>query len=287
MKYFDSTINYVKSLFATPRMVEVSIEKLDFPETYKVSDLYPKLPFSENISGSQIGAEILNIGATQQRDDIIYQHCVKGNMPFWMNNFVPITVSDKINTLTYFVAPDVLCVGNGSDFLRVSLNGYTARKIVDAFDCILPTKKMSDQIWTKADLKLMPVGMGASYQMTNIQTLINHHNTIEKQRANRNFVLLAGHKKDIVYTKHLLVDKTRLAIYGWHYPDGHAIQGPRPNSTSHSVLYQDYSSSIRLISQKAILNQQIVNMYDILNNKEYATLISDEGAMDASQMYRG
>jgi hypothetical protein len=145
---------------------------------------------------------------------------------------------------------------------------------------------MSDQIWQNSNLHMMPTGMGASFHMTSTKTMIDHNLVIEKQRAGRNFNIISGHKKDIVYTKHLLIDKTRLAIYGWHYPNGKALQGPNPNSTSHDISYQDYSSSIRLISQKAILNQKIVNLYDLLNDKEYAYLISDEGAMDISKMYK-
>lgn len=287
MDWFKYLILGNKDAITPPRIAETPIEDIVFPDTYKRINL---LSIGERpnglLSGSQFGQTILNIPATQQRDDLIYQQCIMGNIPNWMRQFKAITIEDKGNVLTYFVSPDVLCIGNDTDFLRVSLNGYTAQRIVDFFNCMLPTKKLSDQIWKAANLKMMPVGMGGSFNISSTQTLIDHNNIIEKQRAGRNFNIITGHKKDIVYTKHLLIDKTRLAIYGWHYPDGRALQGPTPNSTSHNVEYQDYSSSIRLVSQTALLNQQVMNLYDILNSKEYAYLISDEGYYNASSIYK-
>jgi len=151
------------------------------------------------------------------------------------------------------------------------------------FSCILPTRRMSNQIWAAADLKLQPVGMGASSEMTSTKVLIEHNTIIENQRAGANFRLLTGHKKDIVICQHLLQDHTRLAIYGWHQLNGTPIQ--QLNSTSHYIGYQDYSSSIRLILQTAILNGNQVNLYDILNS-QYSYLISDEGAFNATTAYR-
>jgi hypothetical protein len=280
-----------KAKVAAPTVAATPISSIVFPQEYQDVSLYHTIPAATNTNllGSQFGQSIINVPATQQRDDMVYQQCAAGNVPGWMRDFKAITVQEKSNTLTYFVSPDVLCIGNGNsddtDFLRVSLNGYTAKRVVDLFGCLLPTKKIADQIWQAADLKLMPQTMGGNYQMITTQTLMDHNSVIEKQRAGRNFNIITGHKKDIVSTNHLLVDRTRLAIYGWFYPTGQAIQGPTPNSASHDVNYQDYSSSIRLVSRQAILNQQAVNLYDVLNSKDYAYLISDEGTMNARAMY--
>lgn len=296
MSFFD----LIKGLFSgnqtstpiIPRYAETVIEPISFPDQYKTLSLYGLPLRPENaLSGSEFFKTIWNLGPTQQRDDLIYQQCVSGNMPNWMQNFKAITVIEKGNTLTYFVSPDVVCVGNDWDFVRISLNGFTAQKLVNQFNCMLPTKKIADQIFLNADLRLMPASMGANFNMITTKTLSDHNTIIEKQRNGRNFTLITGHKKDIVYSKHLLEDRTRLAIYGWFMPNptngklAQAIQGPTPNSTSHDILYQDYSSSIRLISCKAILNNNVVDLHKVLLDKDLAYLISDEGILDVAKMY--
>jgi hypothetical protein len=286
--------NFLKDLFlgkkivtvAQPRLGHTPKEAIVFPETYKPVSLYSNIPERQESSpsGSMFGSSILNLSA-QQRDDAIFAQCMSGNIPNWMRNFKPITVTDNFgNTLTYFVSPDVLCIGNEYDFLRVSLNGYTARRVVDAFGCMLPTRRMSDQIWQHADLKMMPTGMGASYHMASTKTLMDHNAVIEKQRAGRNFNVITGHKKDIIFHSQLLKYIHNICIYGFHYPNGKPIQGAQYEA--HNIWYQDYSHSIRLVSRQAILNNQSVDLMQLLNDKKFAHLISTEGAYDASLIYK-
>lgn len=295
MSIFDA----LKGFFSTPisaplqpKQAETIKKSVEFDATYKPLDFYglPVRP-GNGIPGSEFFKSIWNIGPTQQRDNLILQECLNGNMPGWLRNFKPITVEEKGNKLTYFVAPDVLCVGNDVDYVRVCLNGYTAQTVCNSFNCILPTKKIADQIFLNADLKLMPTSMGANFSMITTKTLYDHNSIIEKQRNGRNFTLITGHKKDIVYSKHLLVDRSRLAIYGWFMPHPtngravQAIQGPTPNATSHDVLYQDYSQSVRLISRTAMLNGQPVDLHKVLLDRDLCYLISDEGPLDVAKMY--
>lgn len=286
--------SFVKNLFLNsklritqPRVLETLRETIEFPDTYKeVIDGFnchtiPNL--SNTISGTEFGRQILNVPAGVIRDKAIYDNCVNGNIPGWMRQFKPITISDNTNTLTYFVSPDVLCVGNDDDFLRVSTDAHTARKITDLFGCMLPTRLISDQIWQASNLKMMPIGLGASFHMSSTQTLIDHNNIIERQRADRNFNIISGHKKDIILFSKLLAYPNNICIYGWHYPMGGVIQ--QAQYIAHSATYQDYSHSIRLVSQKALLNQQVVNLYDILRDKNLCHLISDDGFYDASRIY--
>lgn len=280
--------NFKISTFSLPHIVDDTATKESL--VLEERELGPNISIpartDELIAGSQFINTIINV-LPPLRDQLFLQQCMLGNLPFWMRNFKPIIIQDANNTLIYYVAPDFLCIGNDQDFVRISLGGNAAKKVCDSFGCMLPTKQMSDQIWKVADLKLLPVAMGASYYMGSTTTLLEHNKVIEKKRNNRNFELITGIKKDIVITKSLLLNKTRIAIYGWHYPDtGQAIQGPEPNSTSHSIDYQDYSHGIRLVAQQAFLNGNSVNLYDILNNKSLAYLISHEGAFDARNIYR-
>jgi hypothetical protein len=269
------------------RVPETSKEGIEYPETYKAVSLPHSIPArpAAALTGTQFAAMIISALANQHRDNSILAQCLSGNIPNWMREFKPITVTDNVgNSLTYFVSPDVLCVGTDDDFLRVSLNGYTARKVADAFDCMLPTKRMSDQIWQNANLRMMPTGMGASFQMTSVKTLMNHNAVIEKQRAGRNFNIIAGHKKDIIIHSKLLTYTNNICIYGWHYPDGKPLQGTQ--YMAHDVFYQDYSHSIRLIAKQAVLNGQRIELTELLNNRQYCHLISDEGAYNATTIYK-
>ena len=221
----------------------------------------------------------------QQRDDAVLLECMKGNVPDWMRTFKPITITDNINSLTYYVSPDVMSIGNNDNWLRVSFCGISARRLADACGCFLPTKLMSDQIHQNADLKLLPVGMGGSPQMNSTQVLIDHNSEIERQRAGINFNIISGIKKDIIVHHELLTYIHNICIYGWFNPITNIpIQGAQYEA--HSNLYEDYSQCIRLINQKAILNGSEINLYDILNNPQYSHLISDDGFYDARQIYK-
>ncbi len=56
---------------------------------------------------------------------------------------------------------------------------------------------------------------------------------------------------------------------------------------AHNILYQDYSHSIRLISRRALLNGQNVDLIDVLKNTKYSYLINDElMAYDANSIYK-
>lgn len=235
-------------------------------------------------TGTEIG-QLLRGLMGQPRDDLFVKYVLEGNIPDSVRNMTPITIIDRGNTLQYYVSPDVLSIGSNDDYLRISLNGRSAKKLLDQLNCCLPTKKMCDDIWRSADLRLMPRPMGASKNMMDTPTLVAHNYYINQQIAGRPFQLLTGHKKDTVLHPHLLINRSRIAIYGWFRPDGIALQGPGVQSSAHSWDYQDYSSSIRIVSQNAILNDQPVNLFDILNDDRYSYLISEEGSYDARSIY--
>jgi hypothetical protein len=235
--------------------------------------------------GTEIG-QVLRGLMGQPRDEVFISHILAGNLPDAVRNLVPVTVMANGNTLQYYVSSDVLSVGGSDDYLRISLNGKSAKKMLDQIDCTMPTKKMCDDIWRLADLKLNPRPMGASKNMMDTPTLVGHNLLIDKEIAGRPFTLLTGHKKDTVICKHLLDDRSRTAIYGWFNPStGQAIQGPGVQSSAHSWDYQDYSQAIRLVSRRAQLNNQPIDLYDVLNDPQYSYLISEEGPYNASTIY--
>jgi hypothetical protein len=90
-------------------------------------------------------------------------------------------------------------------------------------------------------------------------------------------LLTAGHKKDLVITNRLWANLGRVAIYGWHRPDGTAIQ---PLSTVHGARYADYSHGARLVSLVAYVDGEARSLIELLENPKFAGALSDEGPIE-------
>lgn len=241
---------------------------------------------ADALGGSEFCNSIMNVGPTQAREDAIFAEYQKGNVPDFVRNPFEVSVTLGTNVLKYLVLPDVLCVGTDSDFVRTPLGPLTAQKVADLYGCILPTKRMADQIWKSADLKLNPDPNGPPYDQTMQTTnrFVFHNDKVQKQLNGRPFTLLSGHKKDVVICKHLTLDASRVAIYGWFFQSGSPIQGLNPSS--HDKYYKDYSHGIRMINRNVTINDNAVDIYDVLKDPNLAALISDEGAFDASKIYK-
>ena len=122
----------------------------------------------------------------------------------------------------------------------------TAQAIADACDGSLITVKISDDIFAKAEVKLPPRPLTKDRDPA--ATFYEHHRIIEEQRGGAALgLLVAGIKKDVVLTNRLRERERRVAIYGWHKPDGKPIQ---PLYVGHSDSHVDYSHGIRLMSRR-------------------------------------
>ena len=241
---------------------------------------------SLRMNGTAFGKSILNVAPTQTREDLIFAQFQAGNVPEFMRTSIAVQVSAGNDSLTYWVLPDVLCVGTNADYLRTSLSPLTAKKVADLYGGVLPTRKMAHQIWQAASVKLTPSPNGAPYDATMMSTerMIFHNTKIQAALAGRALgELVSGHKKDVVISAGLLTNPKNVAIVGWWYPSGQMIQPL--NYVSHDRNYKDYSHGIRLIHRQMTINGQWYDIYDVLRNKTLASLISDEGAFDANQMY--
>lgn len=218
----------------------------------------------------------------QQRDSFVLNQVFAGNVPSFLKKFVAINVqitdssTGKIIKATYFVAPDYLSVGTDANWARVNITPYAAQKIADRFHCFLPTRKMVDDIYKAAKVKLEPVPMYAFRDST--PTMYQHHLIVEGQRKGRKG-LIAGIQKDVVISGRLLHDAKpdRVAIYGWHKLDGEPIQ---PLYTGHIYWWVDYSQSIRLVYRKIKVGRKWMDYVDVLKNPVLQRLICDEEYCD-------
>jgi hypothetical protein len=88
--------------------------------------------------------------------------------------------------------------------------------------------------------------------------------------------LTAGHKKDVVLTPRLDTLRNRVAIYGWHKPDGAPIQ---PLNTWHTTGHVDYSHGVRLVARPMVVDGEEHDLLALLRDSSRVGLVSDEGAM--------
>ena len=109
-------------------------------------------------------------------------------------------------------------------------------------------------------------------------TMWHHHLIIEGQRKGAKG-LIAGIKKDVVNSGKIVreIKSDRVAIYGWHKPDGLPIQ---PLYTGHVNWYVDYSHGIRLIYRKIKVNGVWMDYADVLKDSKFKRLLCDEEFCD-------
>ncbi len=236
-------------------------------------------------AGREFAQSITELDQTG-REQRIYEQVASGNVPDFLRKLVPISVeavSDgKTNRATYFVTPDYLAVGSDEDYFLTPLSPGMAQQIANLLGCTLPTRKMVDDIYSAAAVKLTPSPIAPSPAMATMPVFVQHNSTVREQRreqlaAHPLGALVAGHKKDVVITKKLLASPGKVVIYGWHKPDGKPIQ---PLYTGHADFYADYSHGIRLVQLRLTLNGESRTVPEVLADANLAPLLSDEGPLD-------
>ncbi len=235
--------------------------------------------------GAEVIARISGLSLAD-REAVLLREISSGNVPDFLRQFVPLTVTKLIdgqtNQLTLSVAPDYLAVGSDSDYCLMPLSPGAAQQIADLTRCILPTPRMVDAIYEAAPLKLVPQPIPPSSEMTSPAVFSNHNAlvAIERNRQRDRFppgTLVAGHKKDVVLSARLNSVTNKVAIYGWHQTNGVPIQ---PLYLGHTSKWVDYSQCIRLVQDQATLNGAPCSVRQILSDPMLASLISNEGELE-------
>ena len=221
----------------------------------------------------------------QQRDSLALVYLRAGNLPPFLKRFARIKTSitdsatGKTSTAVYFVAKDYLSVGTAANWARICITPMAAQQIANQWHCVLPTRKMVDDIYRQATVKAEPVPMFAFRDST--PTMYQHHLMIEGQRQGKQG-LIAGIKKDVVLSGKLLHDAkpNRVAIYGWHKMDGKPVQ---PLYTGHINWWVDYSQGIRLVYETIWVNGKPMLFKDVMAHPVYQRLLCDETWCDHVQ----
>jgi Immunoglobulin domain len=252
---------------------------LSFSQTLHLPPRPPSAP-----TGSQFINIISPMSLTERENWIISQIQI-GNVPSWLTNLVPITVTKTISgtphTLTYYVAPDYMAIGSDQDYFLEPMTPLLAQRVADLLNCTLPTRKMVDYHYTNAVVHLNPSSIPPSSAMTTVPVFADHNTTVRVQRnattnAHPFGTLVDGDKKDVIISTNIYGNPApgRVVIYGWHYPNGSWIQ---PVYDGHEETYADYSHGIRMVQMAVTLDGSPDTVTNILTSPTLNSLLSDEG----------
>jgi hypothetical protein len=246
----------------------------------------PERP-TDALSGTQFKDLVTNYTIVN-RENAIFDQITSGNIPDFLRTLVPVTFSMTLNStsyeITYHVIPDYLAVGSNDDYFLMPMTPLLAQRLAYALGLTLPTRKMVNQIWSAAPLKLAPATIPPSDQMTTIPVMWDHNIMVRTQR-NQHLeshplgTLVAGTKKDVIISNAIYgnAPPRRVVIYGWHYQNGTPIQ---PRYAGHAETYADYSHGIRMVQNSITINGDPGNITDILQNNALSVLFSDEGTIE-------
>lgn len=223
----------------------------------------------------------------QEREAAVLREITRGNVPDFLRRLKPIRVeaTDDMGVKrlgTYFVMSDYLAVGTDEDFFRVPITPQTATAIADAVNGSLITTKVSDDVFAASELKLDPKPLTKDRDA--VASFWQHHQLIEEQLHGKpRGALVTGIKKDVVLSNRLLEKPHKVAIYGWHHPDGRPIQSLY---VGHVDWYVDYSHGVRLMSGQMLVDGQTLKVADVLKDPQLHRLLSDEGPLDTIELRR-
>lgn len=139
------------------------------------------------LTGSQFVATISSASLSlTARENMIYTEISSGNVPGFYRNLVPVTsyatISGSPDSLTYFVLPDYLAVGCDTNYFLCPMSPMLATQIADLTGCTLPTRKMVNDIWSAATVKLSPSTITPGPGMTTVPVFDQHNTTVKGQR---------------------------------------------------------------------------------------------------------
>lgn len=249
------------------------------PNSLFLQDIPDRLPTA--ITGSQFALQTTGMTG-RERQKAALEELLGGNVPGFLRRLKPVRLSQQMSDgqtidAVIWVTPDYLAIGSDEDFLRIPLSYPSAVQAAKAFGSILPTRKMVDAIFEQSACHLQPDPLPPGPMMRSSEYYLKHQQMIQAREQEAGCVLgdlVSGHKKDVILTNRLLRKPGRVAIYGWHRPNGKPIQ---PLSTVHGERYADYSHGVRLIHEVVWINGEPRSILDVLQDSRLASVLTYEG----------
>ena len=219
----------------------------------------------------------------RSREERIFAEISRGNVPSWLRHLERVEVHGRVggrsHRVEFWVAPDYLAVGSDTDSFLVPLSPQMGQRVADLVGCSLPTPRMVDAIWASARVRLAPIRIGPDSLMTTVRYFQRHDRLVWAQRMAYGVppgVFVAGHKLDVVITPTVSANPGKVALYGWHRPDGEPIQ---PLYTAHTDSLVVFSHGIRLVARGVVVDGVGRDLLEVLRDPDLAPLLSGEGVI--------
>jgi hypothetical protein len=213
----------------------------------------------------------------------------------------PIYVSHGPYQATVYVSGDGLGIGDGEGSVRINASHGLAQQIADELGAVLPTAKLSDEIWSQAQIRLAPITQPWSQDGTMARTyrMIQQSNAVDNAIINAGgsgSELIADVGKDWINTARSWAagGSSKAVNYGWHGPDfssqaatsagQRVIQGI---GMAHGMGHVDYSQVVRLIRRDVNVcggdlgGCVMLDIDQVITDPALAGLISHEGVLPA------
>ena len=234
-------------------------------------------------------------------EDAIVEAVLEGNIPQELRSFRKIVfrtpVVDSVEILRkphkveIWVLPDYISIGTSDNFVRMPMGPLAAQRIADSLHCILPTTFLVDRIAevSQGHLNIFPFRPLGSRNSQPIvyQDSNNAINALYDAKGYKFGQFISGLKKDVVLTYKILTlpgNENRVAIYGWHLPDGKAKQ---PLHIKHGNFYADYSHGIRMIYRTIKVDGKEYDAREVLESPQLYRLLSNEPMYLKKASYEG
>jgi hypothetical protein len=195
---------------------------------------------------------------------------------------VPIMICQAPKTIIT-VATDAVKL----DGIRINATYDLAIEIADTFGYSLPTEKISDIIFKYSEIKIRPAprtisssGIACVQHSRDVDAYIRAIDSTPDQ-------LIADVGKDWII--HPGAKKNLACNFGWHIETNkntwngiklhktkefENLKVIQPASFVHTRDHSDYSQTIRLVSRDVIIEDQYYDLFDIISDPQFYTIIS-------------
>lgn len=243
----------------------------------------PKLvppPRRDDVRGAAAVVDELASLPLHEREARLLAEFERGNVPAHLQRTVPVALDATIDGVTHratiFCAADYFGIGGDADWCRMPMSPPAYQRILDRLDAVPPTRRMVDAIWRAAERHAEPRPFSPNeHDITALPLFLAHHRVVQEQLVGiAPGSLVAGIKKDVVASPLVAANPGRVVIYGWHRPDGRAIQ---PLSKVHTFPHVDYSHALRPVARRMVLDGAWTTVDAVLADPRLCAVLSDEG----------
>ena len=213
-------------------------------------------------TGTQFFARVRGLSQAAQ-DQAALDAAARGNVVVGWTE-VPVTSGALRGTVT--VMSDFFGVGTPADWMRWPLTPISAQHLADAFDAVLPTRKIAQSVLGAATKIDMP-----TYAPPHTIEMYQRANDLAVRRIAGRTGLIDGEKKYVLAADSAHPGKV-IIWGGWNASGGGVWQ---PYSYIHSDTYEDYSHGIRLVKRQMTVAGVPRDILDVMRDPTLAGLVSD------------